>query len=140
MSHTSLATFITKSGISSDLNILLKAIADACVDISKAVAEGALLGTMGSLDASNIQGETQKQLDVITNDIFIDHMQRCGQVAGLASEEMEDPYAIPVGFKRGRFLVLFDPLDGSSNVNLNISVGTIFSVLTCPDHITNPEV
>jgi fructose-1,6-bisphosphatase I len=106
--------------------------------ISNAVNKGALIGVMGSAQSENIQGETQKKLDVITNDIFIRSNEWAGHLAGMASEEMDDVYPIPAQYPRGKYLLVFDPLDGSSNVDVNISVGTIFSILRCPDGVTNP--
>lgn len=116
---------------------ILEDIADACNQIAKAINQGALQGTMGSLDSQNVQGETQKQLDVITNDIFIVKNSNRGHIAGMVSEEMEQVYIPPNQSSGGeKYLLLFDPLDGSSNVNVNISVGTIFSVLRCPKNVT----
>lgn len=108
---------------------LLTQVAISCKRISSAINEGALAGVMGSLDSENIQGETQKKLDVITNEIFLHTNERSGQLAGMASEEMETVYDIPADCLRGKYLLIFDPLDGSSNVDVNISVGTIFSIL-----------
>ena len=76
-----------------------------------------------------MQGETQKKLDVLANEAVIDYCQWSGLVAGMASEELDEPYAIPAEYKRGAYLLVFDPLDGSSNTDVNVSVGTIFSVL-----------
>jgi len=121
-----------------EFSMLLNDISIACKAISSAVNKGALVGVMGSLDSQNIQGETQKKLDVITNDIFIKSNEWGGHVAGMASEEMDHPYDIPPQYQRGKYLLVFDPLDGSSNVDVNISVGTIFSVLRCPEGVTNP--
>jgi fructose-1,6-bisphosphatase I len=121
-----------------EFSMLLNDIAIACKTISSAVNKGALVGVMGSLESQNIQGETQKKLDVITNDIFIRSNEWGGHVAGMASEEMDTPYDIPARYQRGRYLLVFDPLDGSSNVDVNISVGTIFSVLRCPEGVTKP--
>jgi fructose-1,6-bisphosphatase I len=124
-----------------EFTLLLNHIITACKRISCAVNKGALVGTMGSLESENIQGETQKQLDVITNDIFLEANQWAGYIAGMASEEMDDPYDIPEKYRQdGKYLLLFDPLDGSSNVNVNISVGTIFSILLSPEGVTNPKV
>lgn len=121
--------------------LLLNDIASACKHISSAVCKGALTGTMGSLESENVQGETQKQLDVITNDIFLQANQSAGYFAGMASEEMDEPYDIPTNYRQGgKYLLLFDPLDGSSNVNVNISVGTIFSILRCPEGVVSPKV
>ncbi|MEQ1667160.1 MAG: class 1 fructose-bisphosphatase [Sulfuriferula sp.] len=112
-----------------DLLALLAQVTTACKVIANAVNKGALSGVMGSLDSENIQGETQKKLDVITNDIFMQTTECGGQLAAMASEEMDDVYHIPAQYPRGKYLLVFDPLDGSSNVDVNISVGTIFSVL-----------
>lgn len=124
-----------------EFTLLLNHIVTACKRISCAVNKGALVGTMGSLESENVQGETQKQLDVITNDIFLEANQWAGYIAGMASEEMDDPYDIPEKYRQdGKYLLLFDPLDGSSNVNVNITVGTIFSILRSPQGVTNPKV
>ena len=124
-----------------EFTLLLNHIVTACKRIACAVNKGALVGTMGSLDSENVQGETQKQLDVITNDIFLEANQWAGYIAGMASEEMDDPYDIPERYRQdGKYLLLFDPLDGSSNVNVNITVGTIFSILRSPQGVTNPKV
>jgi fructose-1,6-bisphosphatase I len=131
---------------SGELALILNNIVSACKRISAAVNKGALVGTMGSLESENIQGEVQKELDVITNEIFLECNQWSGHMAGMVSEEMEDPYTIPEKYRRhshnnhGKYLMLFDPLDGSSNVNVNISVGTIFSILRCPKGVTNPRL
>ena len=116
------------------LTAMLGDIIAACKQIAVAIDSGALVGNMGSLGSENIQGEVQKALDVITNDIFIECNQRSGYVAGMASEEMVDIVEVADKHKKnGQYLLLFDPLDGSSNVNVNISVGTIFSILKSPN-------
>jgi len=116
------------------LTAMLGDIIAACKQIAVAIDSGALVGNMGSLGSENIQGEVQKALDVITNDIFIECNQRSGYVAGMASEEMVDIIEVADKHKKnGQYLLLFDPLDGSSNVNVNISVGTIFSILKSPN-------
>jgi len=112
------------------LNAILSDVVNACKKIAVAIDKGALAGNMGSLGSENIQGEVQKALDVITNDIFIETCQQSGYIAGMASEEMVDVIEIDdENKKNGDYLLMFDPLDGSSNVNVNISVGTIFSIL-----------
>lgn len=112
------------------LNAILSDVADACKKIALAIDKGAVAGNMGSLGSENIQGEVQKALDVITNDIFIEACQQSGYIAGMASEEQVDVIEIAdENKKNGDYLLMFDPLDGSSNVNVNISVGTIFSIL-----------
>ncbi len=112
------------------LNAMLSDIKDAVKKIAVAIDAGALTDNMGSLTATNVQGETQKALDMITNDIFVEAVQNSGYVAGMVSEEIAEPIAVAEKYKQnGQYLMLFDPLDGSSNVNVNISVGTIFSIL-----------
>lgn len=112
------------------LNAMLLDIASACKKISIAIDVGALEGNMGILHSENVQGEVQKALDIIANDIFIESVQQSGYVAGLASEELENVIEVDeINRQHGQYLMLFDPLDGSSNVNVNISVGTIFSIL-----------
>jgi len=111
------------------LAALLVDVAAAIKAISAVAAKGALDGHVGSLESVNVQGEVQKPLDVLTNEIVLRHCDWGGLVAGMASEEMERPFDIPAEYSRGRYLLLFDPLDGSQNVDLNVAVGTIFSVL-----------
>jgi fructose-1,6-bisphosphatase I/sedoheptulose-1,7-bisphosphatase len=111
------------------LAALLVDVAAAIKAISAVAAKGALDGNIGSLETHNVQGEVQKPLDVLTNEIILRHCDWGGLVAGMASEEMETPFEIPAEYARGRYLLLFDPLDGSSNADLNVAVGTIFSVL-----------
>lgn len=122
-----------------DLQVILHQVADACKKISVAIDQGALDGNMGSLASENVQGEVQKALDVISNDIFIEATIKSGLFAGMVSEELDKPVEIPESHrKNGQYLLMFDPLDGSSNVNVNISVGTIFSILKSPSQ--NPEL
>lgn len=104
-------------------------IAAACVQISRVVASGAISGSLGAAGQINVQDEEQKKLDIITNDILREALKACPAVAGLASEELE---AIEPTGRGGGFLVTFDPLDGSSNIDVNVSVGTIFSILPAP--------
>ena len=119
-------------GATGDFTSLLNDIVTAIKVISNVVNKGALIGVMGSANSENVQGETQKELDVITNEIFIKSNEWAGHLAAMASEEMDDIYPIPAQYPRGKYLLVFDPLDGSSNVDVNISVGTIFSILRCP--------
>lgn len=124
---------------SGDFNSLILNVALACKSISRAVAFGALgevLGNAGGPGGSiNVQGETQKKLDVLSNDAFLRVTEWGGQLAGMASEEMDDPYQIPARFPKGKYLLVFDPLDGSSNIDVNVAVGSIFSVLRAPEGI-----
>jgi fructose-1,6-bisphosphatase I len=121
-----------KNLINADLRLLIETIARACKAISTRVNKGALADGLGSADSQNIQGEVQKKLDVLSNEILLQANEWGGNLAALVSEEMEDPRPIPTHYPRGEYLLLFDPLDGSSNIDVNISTGTIFSVLRCP--------
>lgn len=116
-------------GIDSDLRLLLETVARACKTISHAVGKGALGNVLGNAGTTNIQGEAQKKLDVLSNEILIEANCWGGHLAAMASEEMDGPVGIPVAYPRGKYLLLFDPLDGSSNIDVNVSIGTIFSVL-----------
>lgn len=108
---------------------LTLAIADACVDIAALVRNGELAGVLGAAGQENVQGEEQKKLDIIANDVFIEKTEASGTLSGIASEEMDHHYAIPDKYQRGPYLVTVDPLDGSSNIDVNGATGTIFSVL-----------
>ena len=121
-----------------DLRFLIEVVARACKAISHAVSKGALGGVLGNAGSDNVQGEAQKKLDVISNDILLEANEWGGHLAAMASEEMEKAYQIPGEFPKGKYLLLFDPLDGSSNIDVNVSVGTIFSVLRCPEGIDAP--
>lgn len=125
-------------GATGDFTSLLNDIVTACKVISNAVSQGGLVGVLGSAGSDNVQGEVQKKLDVITNDIMIKSNEWAGHLAGMASEEMDDMYPIPKRYPKGKYLLVFDPLDGSSNIDVNISVGTIFSILRCPPDVTEP--
>ncbi len=127
------------AGATGDFTGLLSDIVTACKRIAHDVNKGALIGVLGSAGSENVQGETQKKLDVITNEIFIESNQWGGHLAAMASEEMEDVYPIPACYPKGKYLLVFDPLDGSSNIDVNISVGTIFSILRAPDGVSNPK-
>ena len=111
----------------------------ACKRIAHAVGQGALSGAVGSAGTQNVQGETQVPLDVLADEIFVRTSEWSGTLAGLVSEEREEPIQIPEEHPRGRYLLVFDPLDGSSNVDVNVSVGSIFSVLRCPEGVTEPR-
>ncbi len=111
------------------LRLLLETVADACKRIGHLVNQGELGGALGSNQTENVQGEVQKKLDVIANDIMLEAHRWGGYLSGLASEEMEQVQAIDAGATHGEYLLLFDPLDGSSNIDVNVTVGTIFSVL-----------
>jgi len=110
----------------------------ACKRIATVIGRGALEETLGAAGSTNVQGEEQMKLDVLANDVFVRTNEWGGQLAGMLSEEMTDPYLIPEEYPRGRYLLLFDPLDGSSNTDVNVSVGSIFSVLRCPEGVSEP--
>ena len=117
-------------GVPADLQDLLIAVVNTCSTLSHEVAHGALIGLLGSAGTGNVQGEVQQKLDIIANDLLIEGVQTCKSLAGLASEEMELPLSVQ---GTGDYLLLFDPLDGSSNIDVNVSIGTIFSVLQKQD-------
>ncbi len=117
---------------------LINDVSRACKNIAIAISKGAVGDYLGDADGVNVQGEQQKKLDVVANQIMIDFAERSGNLAGLVSEEMEDVYPIVHDDLRGKYLLIFDPLDGSSNADVNSSVGTIFSVLRCPGTCLNP--
>ncbi len=119
--------------IPADLRLLLEVVARACKSISHAVNKGALGGALGSAESENVQGEVQKKLDIIANEVLIEANEWGGHLAAMASEEMEGIYIVPNRYPQGEYLLLFDPLDGSSNIDVNVSIGTIFSVLRKPD-------
>jgi len=141
-------------GASGDFNALVLDVAMACKAIARIVAFGTLADTVGTsmpngigADVNgangagplggqvNVQGEVQKPLDVLSNEIFVRMNEWNGHLAGLASEEMDEARQIPASYPRGKYLLVFDPLDGSSNIDVNVSVGSIFSVLRAPDDV-----
>ena len=119
--------------IPGQLRLLLEVVARACKSISHAVNKGALGGVLGSAGSVNVQGEVQKKLDIIANEVLIEANEWGGHLAAMASEEMEGIYVVPNRYPQGEYLLLFDPLDCSSNIDFNFSIGTIFSVLKMPD-------
>ncbi|HSH28418.1 MAG TPA: class 1 fructose-bisphosphatase [Thiohalobacter sp.] len=146
MEHgTTLTQFIIEEqrqvpGATGDFTSLLNDTLTACKKIACAVNRGGLIGILGSADSENVQGETQKKLDVISNDVMVEALEWTGHLAGMASEEMDEPLPIPAEYPKGKYLMLFDPLDGSSNIDVNVSVGTIFSILRAPEGCENPTV
>jgi fructose-1,6-bisphosphatase I/sedoheptulose-1,7-bisphosphatase len=121
-------------GSSGDLNGLILDVSIACKAIARQVAFG-VLGELPQGGEVNVQGEAQKPLDIVSNDMFMRQTEWSGHLAGLASEEMDAPYPIPPEYQRGKYLLVFDPLDGSSNIDVNVSVGSIFSILRAPDEV-----
>jgi fructose-1,6-bisphosphatase I len=136
--HISLTQYLIekqrdKNLISGELRLLIEVIARACKRISYTIGKGALADAHGASGAENIQGEVQQKLDVIANETLLEANEWGGSLAAMASEEMEHHYPIPTEYPQGDFLLLFDPLDGSSNIDVNVSIGTTFSVLRMPE-------
>jgi fructose-1,6-bisphosphatase I len=128
-SSPSLEVFLQQQKVPEQLKELLIQVAKSCDSISRAVNRGALDNILGSAGSGNIQGETQQKLDILSNDILLEDNISSGLLAGMASEEMDTIYPIPDHLTKGKYLLLFDPLDGSSNIDVNVSIGTIFSIL-----------
>jgi fructose-1,6-bisphosphatase I len=140
MRRTTLTQFLVEQqrsarAIKPELRLLIEVVARACKAIAVNVGKGALAGMHGSAGTENVQGEVQKKLDVISNEILMEANEWGGHLAGMASEEMETIHEIPNRYPRGEYLLLFDPLDGSSNIDVNVSIGTIFSVLKTHDEL-----
>ncbi|MDO9169140.1 MAG: class 1 fructose-bisphosphatase [Methylobacter sp.] len=134
--HVTLTQFIIEQqrglpGVSGTFTLLLNDVVTACKKISHLVNRGNLVGVLGSAESENVQGEVQKKLDIITNDIMVEALNWTGHLAGMASEEIDGIIPIPSQYPKGKYLALFDPLDGSSNIDVNLAVGTIFSILRC---------
>ena len=139
--HISLTRYLVEQQrqdghIPPELRLLLEVVARACKSISQAVNKGAIGGEtsiLGTAGSENIQGEVQKKLDIIANEVLIEANEWGGHLAAMASEEMDGIYVVPNRYPQGEYLLLFDPLDGSSNIDVNVSIGTIFSVLKKPE-------
>jgi len=136
--RTTLTHFIQEqetkvTGATGEFTSLLNDVSAACKAVADLVGRGSLYGELGAAIGINVQDETQKQLDVMANDLALSWCERGGQLFAMASEEMVDVYPVPEGYKRGRYLLIFDPLDGSSNIEVNGPMGTIFSVLRAPE-------
>jgi fructose-1,6-bisphosphatase I len=124
--------------IPAELRLLIEVVARACKTISHSVGKGALGEVLGTADTENVQGEVQKKLDIISNEILLEANEWGGHLAAMASEEMESIHPIPNRYPMGEYMLLFDPLDGSSNIDVNVSIGTIFSVLKAPEGMAAP--
>jgi fructose-1,6-bisphosphatase I len=120
--------------ITAQLRLLIEVVARACKRIAISVNKGALGDVLGSAGSENVQGEVQKKLDVISNEVLIEANEWGGHLAAMASEEMDSIHLVPNRYPQGEYLLLFDPLDGSSNIDVNVSIGTIFSVLRKVGH------
>ncbi len=125
--------------IPAELRLLIEVVARACKTISHSVSKGALGDVLGAADTENVQGEIQKKLDIISNEILLEANEWGGHLAAMASEEMESFHPIPNRYPKGEYMLLFDPLDGSSNIDVNVSIGTIFSVLRAPEGMKEPS-
>jgi fructose-1,6-bisphosphatase I len=124
--------------IDAALRLLIEVLARACKEIAIAVGKGALGQVLGEAGRENVQGEAQKKLDVLANEILLEANEWGGHLAALVSEELASPHPIPNRYPKGEYLLVFDPLDGSSNIDVNVSVGTIFSVLRLPPGCSEP--
>jgi len=122
------------------LRLLIEVVARSCKAISHAIGKGALGGVLGSLESENVQGEVQKKLDVIANEMLLEANEWGGHLAAMASEEMETIHLVPNRYPKGEYLLLFDPIDGSSNIDVDLSVGTIFSVLRAAETASGTDV
>jgi len=129
-----------EAAMPAQLRLLIEVVARACKVIGHNVNKGAITGLLGSLEQENIQGEVQKKLDVIANDILLEANEWGGHLAALASEEMEAIHPIPNRLPKGEYLLVYDPIDGSSNVDVNGVVGTIFSVLKAPEEASGRDI
>lgn len=138
MLNLTLSQYLQKQdgNLTPELAQVIETIANTCTTIDQALQKGALAGVLGSAEHENVQGETQKKLDVISNDYLIDALKIHPHVGGLASEELDE---FTPAQENGKYLVLFDPLDGSSNIDINMCVGTIFSILPTKNAITKAE-
>ena len=138
MAQRTLARYLTeehrnKGRIPANLKFLIEVVSRACQAISIAIGKGGLGGVLGEAGSDNVQGEAQKKLDVLSNEILLEANEWGGHLAAMASEEMDLPHLVPNRFPKGEYLLTFDPLDGSSNIDVNVSIGTIFSVLKSPE-------
>ncbi|RZJ24008.1 MULTISPECIES: class 1 fructose-bisphosphatase [unclassified Acinetobacter] len=138
MSYLTLSQYLQQQNgnLTPELAQVIETIGNTCKDIDQLLQKGALAGVLGSAQHENVQGEEQKKLDVISNDYLIDALKVHPHVGGLASEELDD---FTPAQENGEFLVLFDPLDGSSNIDINMCVGTIFSILPAKNAVTKAE-
>ncbi len=143
MKHISLTQHLIEeqrlnNTIPAELRLLIEVVARACKTISHSVGKGALGDVLGAAGSENVQGEIQKKLDIISNEILLQANEWGGHLAAMASEEMETIHPIPNRYPKGEYMLLFDPLDGSSNIDVNVTIGTIFSVLKAPEGMKEP--
>lgn len=138
MSYRTLSQFLQQQSgnLTPELAQVIETVGNTCKRIDQLLQKGALAGVLGSAQHENVQGEEQKKLDVISNDYLIDALKVHPHVGGLASEELDE---FTSAQENGQYLVLFDPLDGSSNIDINMCVGTIFSILPAKNSVTQAE-
>jgi len=138
MSYLTLSQYLQQQNgnLTPELSQVIETIGNTCKDIDQLLQKGALAGVLGSAQHENVQGEEQKKLDIISNDYLIDALKVHPHVGGLASEELDE---FTPAQENGKYLVLFDPLDGSSNIDINMCVGTIFSILPAKNALTQAE-
>ena len=140
--HTNVNKFLVESqrknpALAGDVSMLISDVVRSCKTVSHGVSRGALVGAGDHGDGSS-PSDTKKMLDEMSNEAFLHHCAWGGHLAAMASEEMADIYPVPPEYPRGRHLLVFDPLDGSTNIDVNLTVGSIFSILRCPDKVTEP--
>jgi len=140
MIGTTLAQFLIEEqrkhpSASGDLTLVINDIATGCKAIATTMRYGALSDAdlLGVSTETNVQGETQKTLDILANEVFLRRTEFGGHLAGMVSEEMESVYQLPDHYPKGNYLLLYDPVDGSSNIGDYAVIGTIFSILKRPD-------
>lgn len=120
------------TGATGEFTSLMGDVSSACKAVANLVRRGSLTGELGAAVGVNVQDESQKKLDVLANELAISWCEQGGQLFAMASEEMVDVYPVPNRLQRGKYLLIFDPLDGSSNIEVNGPMGTIFSILKTP--------
>jgi fructose-1,6-bisphosphatase I len=125
---------------SGEFSWLLSGITLATKIVADAVRRAGLADLVGTAGKQNVQGETQQKLDVLANQALLHCLGKRGNVAVMASEENEEPIVVPRDQEHGRYVVIFDPLDGSSNIDVNVSVGTIFSILRREPGVRDPQI
>jgi fructose-1,6-bisphosphatase I / sedoheptulose-1,7-bisphosphatase len=129
---TFLNEMLSQSEADQRLLTVIKAIAHSVKQIAAMVEGAPLAGQLGKLANENVQGEQQARLDLLTNDCFVANLQACEAIAGMVSEELEEAILLSKDASKPNYLVVFDPLDGSSNIEVNVAVGSIFSILKAP--------
>ncbi len=125
--------------LTGDFSMLISDVVRSCKAVAQVISRGALAGLPGDLTHPNPQEEPQSSPDQLSNQTFLRHCEWGGHLAAMSSSEMEDIYPVSADSPRGKYLLVFDPLDGAPNIDINLTVGSIFSVLRCPDDVTEPS-